>query len=212
MRRKQRGLRLFVSVLACALAVAVAAAAQSEVPAGTRFLVELRDKLEAKKIKRGKEFEARTIEALRAGDGSYIPAGARLKGRVSSADDNKLLLRFEQIDTGRGKAPIVARVIGVMNEKDVRKKAGDEGEIHASGGRGKTAAIGAAVGAGIGAAVGASQAGGKGAAIGAGTGAGAGALIGAAAGGKDLVLEKGTRIELELDRPLVVASSRWSGF
>jgi hypothetical protein len=106
----------------------------------------------------------------------------------------------------------VARVIGVMNEKDVRKKAGDEGEIHASGGRGKTAAIGAAVGAGIGAAVGASQAGGKGAAIGAGTGAGAGALIGAAAGGKDLVLEKGTRIELELERPLLVASSRWSSY
>lgn len=199
-------------LFAGALAMAPALAGQSEVPAGTRFLVELRDKLEGKKIKRGKDFEARTLEALRASDGSVISAGAKLKGRVSSVQDNKMLLRFEQIETSRGRAPIVATVVNVIGEKDVRKKAGEEGEIRASGGRGKSTAIGAAVGAGIGAAVGASQAGQKGAAIGAGTGAAAGALIGAAAGGKDLVLEKGTRLELELDRPLVFAYSRWGAY
>lgn len=212
MRTKRISAIIPLVALACVLAMAPAAAAQSEVPAGTRFVVELRDKLEAKKIKRGKDFEARTLEALRASDGSIISAGAKLKGRVSSVEDNKVLLRFEQIETSRGRVPIVARVIGVMNEKDVSKKAGEEGEIKASGGRGRSAAIGAAVGAGIGAAVGATQAGQKGAAIGAGTGAAAGALIGAAAGGKDLVLEKGTRLEVELDRPLVFAYSRWGGY
>ncbi len=67
------------------------------------------------------------------------------------------------------------------------------------------AAIGAIVGAGIGAGVGATQKGRKGAVVGAGGGALAGGLIGAAAGGKSLVLQKGTRLELELDRPLVLA-------
>ena len=53
--------------------------------------------------------------------------------------------------------------------------------------------------------VGAQQGGGRGAAIGAGTGAVAGALIGTAAGGKDLVLENGARLELQLDRPLLLS-------
>ncbi|MGH9556160.1 MAG: hypothetical protein ACRD2Y_10100 [Terriglobales bacterium] len=181
------------------------AAAQSEIPAGTRFLVELRDKLEAKKIKPGKKFEARTLEALRASDGRILSAGAKLKGRVSSVQHNKMMLRFEQIDTGRGKEPIIATVVGVAGEKDVRAK-GNEGELQAAGHRGRDAAIGAAVLGGIGAALGATQDGGRGAAIGAGSGAAAGGLIGAAAGGKDLVLQSGSRLELQLDRPLTFKS------
>ncbi len=179
------------------------ALAQAEIPAGTRFLVELRDKLEAKKVKRGKEFRARTIEALVATDGSVIPAGSKLKGRVAYASDNELRLDFYRIETRRGKRPLAATVVRVYDEKNVKKKAGDEGEIKSSGGRGKSAAIGAAIGAGIGAGVGAAQGGGKGAAIGAAAGAGGGALIGAATGGKDLVLRKGANLELELYRPLI---------
>lgn len=174
-----------------------------EIPAGTRFLVELRTKLEAKKIKPGKKFEARTLEALQADDGSFLPAGAKLKGRVTYAKHNELVLRFERFYVPGDKVPVVASVVGVLGEKNVKEKAGREGEIKAEGGRGKSAAIGAVVGGGVGAAVGAAKDGAKGAAIGAGIGAGAGALIGAAAGGRDLVLHKGTRLELELDRPLV---------
>ena len=195
-------------VLLCVLAVALPAAAQSEVPEGTRFLVELRDKLEAKKVKEGKKFEARTLEALRATDGSYIKADAKVKGRVTYVRDNEMLLRFEQIDTGRGKVPLVATVVGVIGEKNVRSKAGKEGEIKSDGGGGRNAAVGAAIGAAVGAGVGASRGGAKGAAIGAGTGAAAGALIGAAAGGRDLKLEKGTRLELVLDRPLMFRPKR----
>lgn len=180
------------------------AVADSEVPAGTRFLVEIKDKLEANKVKRGKKFEARTLEVLRANDGRWIPAGAKLKGQVSYVEDNKMMLRFEQIETRRGKVPLIASVVQVRDEKNVQKSPGDEGEIKASGGRGKSAAIGAVVGGGIGAAIGARQGGGKEAALGAGSGAAVGALIGAAAGGKDLVLYEGTRLELQLDRPLAV--------
>ncbi len=192
--------------LALGLLAAGAPAAQAqEIPAGTRFVIELRDKLEAKKLKRGKEFHARTLEALHASDGSVIPAGAKVKGRVAYASDNELRLDFFRIETKRGKIPISASVISVPGEKDVKRKAGKEGEIKSEGGRGKSAAIGAAIGAGVGATVGASAGGGREAAIGAATGAAGGALIGAAAGGKDLVLRKGAEIELELDRPLYYA-------
>jgi len=174
----------------------------SEVPPGTRFMVELRDKLVAKEVKKGKKFEVRTLEALTASDGSQIPAGAKIKGRVTSVRNNEMVLRFEEIDTGRGKSPIVASVAGVAGEKDVKAKVGKEGEISSSGGRGKSAAIGSAVGAAIGAGVGAAKGGGANTAIGAGIGAGAGAGVGAAAGGRDLELTKGTRLDVVLDRPL----------
>lgn len=188
-----------------ALGLAPLAQAQGSVPAGTRFLVELRDELKAEKVKVGKKFDARTLEALQLNDGTWIDAGAKIKGRVSYVRDREMQLAFERIETRRGKVPIVATVVSVVGEKGVRERAGDEGEIKASGGRGRNAAIGAAIGAGVGAAVGATQAGGKGAAIGAAAGAGGGALIGAASGGRDLVLHKGARLELVLERPLYFA-------
>lgn len=181
----------------------------TEVPAGTHFLVELRTKLKGEKVKPGKKFKARTLEALYGSDGTIIPPGATLKGRVAHAEKRGMILRFEQIKVGHDYVPIVATVVGVLGEKNVKESTGREGEIKAKGGRGKNAAIGTAVGAGIGAGVGAATAGGvKGTAIGAGIGAGAGALIGAASGGKSLVLNKGTRLELELDRPLAFQEKR----
>jgi hypothetical protein len=170
-------------------------------------VVELKNKLEAKKIRPGKKFEARTVEALHA-PGDEIPAGATLKGRVSHVNDNSVILRFERIQTKHGNSPIVASVVRVLGERDVSREVGSEGEIRAQGGRGRGAAIGATVLGGIGAATGAVTAGGKGAAVGAGTGAGAGAAIGALAGGRDLVLPEETRLEIRLDRPLSFESSR----
>ena len=178
------------------------ARAESEVPAGTRFLVELRDKLDAKKVKVGKKFEARTIEPIQATDGSTIPAWTKVTGEVTYVRDDQMVLRFNRIEPPGGKKPLVATVTRVVGEKDVKGKAGEEGELKAKGRRGRDAAIGAVVLGGIGAAVGATQAGAKGAAIGGGAGAATGAVIGAAAGGGHLVLNQGTRIEVQLDRPL----------
>jgi hypothetical protein len=110
-------------------------AGQSEVPVGRRFVVELRSKLEAHKLKQGKEFEARTVEALRASDGRMTP---------------------------RGKQPLVAMATGVLGERQVEVDPGREGEIRADSNRGRNAAIGALVVGGMGAAVGASRSGGKG--------------------------------------------------
>jgi hypothetical protein len=97
---------------------------------------------------------------------------------------------------------LIASVIGVTGEKDVRAKVGEEGEIRSSGGRGKNAAIGSAIGAAAGTGIGAARGGAKNTAIGAGIGAAAGAAVGAAAGGRDLELTKGTRLDVVLERPL----------
>jgi hypothetical protein len=203
MRPRQAPAVLLLVLSLIALGSGSALALQnSEVPAGTRFMVELRDKLEAKNVKKGKKFEVRTLEALTANDGSQIPAGAKIKGRVTSVSNHEMVLRFEEIDTKNGKSPIIASVAGVTGEKDVKAKVGKEGEISSSGGRGKSAAIGSAVGAAIGAGVGAARGGAANTAIGAGIGAGAGAGVGAAAGGRDLELTKGTRLDVVLDRPL----------
>lgn len=199
---------LLVLTVALAFPLRVTATPASEVPAGTKFIVELRDKLEAKKVKVGKKFDARTLEALRASDGSTIPAGKKLKGRVSFVEFNKMALRFEEIDTGRGKVPIVATVSGVVGERGVQPVTGEEGEIKSKSSRARGTLAGAAIGAGVGAGVGATQGGKKGAAIGAGVGAAGGAVVGALIGGSDLTLDKGTRLELELDRPLTFELKR----
>lgn len=206
---KTRGLcRIASSLMGAAMLaawlVSPALAEYREVPAGTRFMVELRDKLDAEKVKPGKKFSATTLESLQMTDGTVVPPEAKLKGRVSYVEGKKMVLRFERIETRYGKYPIVASVVSVVGERDVKDEVGPEGEIKAEGGRGKSAAIGAVIGGGLGAAIGASQKGGKGAAIGAGAGGATGALIGAAAGGKRLVLQKGARLEVELERPLTI--------
>lgn len=193
-----------IAILAAFLAVFMTAGAVEEVPAGSRFVVELRDTLKAKKVKRGKRFEARTLEAVRTPGGLVVPPGAKLRGTVTHVERDGLLLRFEQIRTPYGERPLVATVTRVLGEKRVRESTNAEGEIRAEGNRGRNAAVGAAVGGGIGAAVGASQAGGRGAALGGASGAGLGAVIGAAAGGAELELLKGTRLELQLERPLLL--------
>lgn len=104
-----------VLVLLCALAAPLLlpwrllAAPAAEVPAGTHFLVELRDKLDAKKIKVGKKFKAETLEALQASDGNIVPAGAKLKGHVSFVEYNKMMLRFERIDPKAESCPSLPR-------------------------------------------------------------------------------------------------------
>jgi hypothetical protein len=206
-----------VLVLLCALAaplllpLGLSAAPAAEVPVGTHFLVELRDKLDAKKIKVGKKFKAETLEALQASGGNIVPAGAKLKGHVSFVEYNKMMLRFERIECKSGKLPIVATVSRVLVEKGISGKVGEEGEegeIRTQHSRARGAIAGAAIGAGVGAAVGASQGGKRGAGIGAAIGAGAGGVVGAIIGSGDLVLQKGTRLELELARPLLFEPRR----
>ncbi len=177
------------------------------VPTGTRFLVRLEDELNTAKIQKNKRFKVHTLEPLEAGNGITIPTGAEIRGHVSGVepggltDRARLWLTFDEIHAPSGTLPIIAEVAGVPGEHSVKQDDTKEGEIEARTNKGRREAESAAAGAAIGAAAGAKHGGGKGAAIGAAAGAAAGFLVSSGLG-QELDLPKGTKLELELVRPL----------
>jgi hypothetical protein len=115
----------------------------------------------------------------------------------------RLLLSFDQIETQRGWVPLVATVTGVPGEHGVNQETGREGEIERPPVDKRRAAEAVAVGAGVGTLAGVAAGGGKGAVIGAAAGAGLGLGAGILLD-RDFRLEKGTQMEVQLDRPLIV--------
>jgi hypothetical protein len=175
------------------------------IPEGTRFLIRLNDKLDTRKLQPGKHFKAKLAEDLVAGNGVAIPRGKTIKGHVSSIEQGlhaRMMLSFDEIDTGHGSMPLIATVTGVPGDHAV-KEPGEEGELQRKGMSKEHEIEAVAVGAGIGAAAGAIKGGGKGAGIGAGAGAGVGAIAGLLTD-HDLRLEKGTVLEVRLDHPLQI--------
>jgi len=177
------------------------------IPEGTRFLIRLNDRLDTRNLQVGKHFKAKLAEDLVAGNGAVIPRGKTVKGHVSSVEQGlhtRLLLSFDEIDTGHGSMPLIATITGVPGDHAV-KEAGEEGELQRRGMSPEHEIEAVAVGAGIGAAAGAVKGGGKGAGIGAGAGAGVGAIAGLLTD-HDLRLEKGSVLEVRLDHPLQIPS------
>ncbi len=176
------------------------------IPDGTRFMIRLDDTLDTAKLKPGKKFTAKLSEDLTAPDGSVIPAGKKIHGHVSSVDRGmhaQMLLSFDEIETRHGWRPLIATVTGVPGEHAVKEETGREGEIQKRGTDKTRVLEGAAMGAVVGAAAGAVTAGPHGAII----GAAAGGALGGGAGlitNRDLKLNKGTSLEVRLDRPLQV--------
>ena len=180
--------------------------ADNYIPDGTRFMIQLNDKLDTAKVKPGKKFQARLAEDLTAPNGTVIPAGKKVKGHVSEVDTGlhaRMLLSFDEIETNHGWRPLIATVTGVPGEHAVKEETGPEGEIQKRGADKTRALEGAAVGAAVGATAGAITAGPHGAII----GAVAGGALGGGAGiltNRNLTLNKGTELEVRLDRPLQV--------
>lgn len=175
------------------------------IPEGTRFLVRLNDRLDTRKLEAGKHFKAKLAEDLVAGNGAVIPHGKTIRGHVSSVEQGlhaRMMLSFDEIDTGHGNMPLIATITGVPGDHAV-KEPGEEGELQRKGMSKQHEIEAVAVGAGIGAAAGAAKGGGKGAGIGAGAGAGVGAIAGLLTD-HDLRLEKGTVLEVRLDHPLQI--------
>jgi len=184
------------SVLAQAVDPAIAPKAPPNVvPEGTTFLVRLQDKLDTAQLHPGQHFKVKLDEDLIAANGKMIPRGKSIKGHVSSVEHGlhaRLLLSFDEIETRRGWVALIATVIGVPNERGL-KAPGSEGEIERKGTSVKQtvedAAVAAAAGTGAGGA----------------SGAGAGAMASLLAN-RDLRLEKGTTLEVRLDRALQIPS------
>lgn len=177
------------------------------VPQGTIFLIQLSDQLDTRTVKAGDHFHARLAEPLVAADGQTIQSGKKIKGHVSAVEPGfrtRMILSFDEIETARGWVPLIATVTGVPGEHGLRQ-IGEEGEIGRQGMSKEQIAEAIVVGAGRGAAEGEKSGGKRGAAAGAGSGA-ADAAVSAFESGHDLVLEKGTALEIRLDRNLGVAS------
>jgi hypothetical protein len=175
------------------------------VPAGTIFLIQLSDQLDTRTVKAGDPFQARLAESLVTASGQTIASGKKIKGHVSAVQPGfrmRLILSFDEIETARGWVPLIATVTGVPGEHGLRQ-IGDEGEIGRQGMTKEQIAEAIVVGAGKGAAEGEESGGKRGAAAGAGSGAAQGA-VSAFESGHALILEKGTALEIRLDRNLGV--------
>jgi hypothetical protein len=210
-RRLHFGVRLTAPliVLSCMSLVAqdASTAPANVVPQGTVFLIQLSDRIDTRTVKAGDHFQARLAEPLVAANGQTIEPGKKIKGHVSAVEPGlrtRVILSFEEIDTARGWVPLIATVTGVPGEHGLRQ-IGEEGEISRQGMSREQIAEAIVVGAGKGAEAGERSGGKRGAAAGAGSGAADGAMS-AFESGHDLVLEKGTALEIRLDRNLRVAS------
>jgi hypothetical protein len=175
------------------------------IPDGTAFVVRLDDTLDTSRLQSGKRFKAKLAEDMVGPDGTALFRGSKVHGHVSSVENgfhSRLLLSFDEIQTDHGWVPLIATVTGVPGEHGL-KPPDEEGDIERTGPNKRRSVEGAAVGAGVGAVGGAAAGGGKGAAIGAGIGAGLGAAAGLLSD-HTLRLQKGTVLEVRLDRPLQV--------
>jgi hypothetical protein len=179
----------------------------NSVPRGTIALIQLSDRLDTHTAKAGDHFQARLAEPLATASGKTIETGRKIKGHVSAVMPGlrtRLLLSFDEIETANGWFPLIATVIGVPGEHGL-KQIGEEGEIGRQGLTKEQIAEAVVVGAGEGAEAGMHSGGKRAAVNGAGSGAANGALS-AFESGHDLVLEKGTALEIRLDRNLALPS------
>jgi hypothetical protein len=196
------------SLLAQTTAPAVASIPRpNAVPEGTTFLVRLEDRLDTAELHPGQHFKVKLDEDLVAANGKMIPRGKKIKGHVSSVEHGlnaRLLLSFDEIETRHGWVALIATVIGVPNERGLKAQE-SEGEIERKGTSAKQTVEDAAAGAALGASAGAAARSAKDAGSGAATGASAGAMASLLAN-RDLRLEKGTTLEVRLDRALQIPS------
>lgn len=179
--------------------------ADNMVPQGTIFLIQLSDQLDTRTVKAGNHFHARLAETLASVDGHTIESGRKIKGHVSAVIPGfrtRMILSFDEIETGRGWVPLIATVTGVPGEHGLRQ-IGEEGEIGRQGMTKEEIAEAIVVGAGRAAIEGKKSGGNRGAVTAAGSGAAQGA-VSAFESGHDLILEKGTALEIRLDRNLPV--------
>lgn len=179
----------------------------SRAPSGTEFMVRLEDAISTKDAKGGNRFQARTLEPLIAADGTVLRAGALLRGHVDKVEAAhktgraRIWLTFDDVKTPNGWSPLVADVFDIPGVHSIKVDYNKESEIEARTSNRQQQAEAAAAGAFVGAAPGVASHNGKDAASGAAVGAAA-AFMAASGLGQELILEKDTKLELILERPL----------
>lgn len=156
------------------------------IPYGTTLLVRLEDKLDASRIQPGKRFKAKLAEDLMGPDETTVRRGSKIRGHVSAVGNGfhpRLLLSFDEIETQRGWAPLMATIIDVPGEHGLTVRAEGGIERQGQGGGEHRDPDSDGIGAKAGAAAG---------------------VVQAIFSDHRLQLLKGTMLELRLDRPLQV--------
>jgi len=183
------------------------AVAPDEVDSGTRFLMRLDDPISTKESKKGDLFTAETLDRLYTADGTALTPGAKIRGHIDRIDGAgktgraRLWLAFDDIQTPNGWLPLVAMVTAVPGLHSIRVDYTRDGEIEANTTRRQEAIEAAAAGALVGSAAGVASKDPKDAAMGAATAAAAAYMV-ASGIGQEVTLNKDTKIEVILERPL----------
>ena len=188
-------------------------AASYTVPSGTRILLTLVNSLNTKHSREGDRVYLQTAFPVSASDRIVIPRGASVTGTVTDskrpgrvAGKGELYIRFDSLTLSNG---VTRDFRARLSNADTRKGTvdRDEGKVTGAGNRGgdaKTVARDAGMGASVGGIAGAASGNaGKGLGIGGAAGAAAGLATVLIRRGPDVVLPKGTKVEMVLDRDLV---------
>jgi hypothetical protein len=192
------------------------------IPQGMNLPVVLTGSLSSGNARIGDRIEARIVETVNLGETS-IPAGSTVIGQVTESTSGKRLsksgmlgMKFTRLSTPDGaETPISAHISGkVGTYEDIGSDSTDILKGETTSGRVKNALLQSAVGAGGGALLGTAVGGIAGGGRGAGRGAWAGLAIGAGLGaahsllvrkGKDVNVESGTPLTLQLDAPASIS-------
>jgi hypothetical protein len=152
---------------------------------GKTFAIRLETKLDVSQVRPGKHFKAKLVEDLVGPDETMILHGSTIKGHVSDVGNGfhpRLLLSFDEIETQRGWAPLMATIIDIPGEHGLItqeegsiERRGQSSDHHDPDSDGIAAKAGAAAG-----------------------------VVRAVFSDHRLQLQKGTILEVRLDRPLPV--------
>jgi hypothetical protein len=187
----------------------ISPAADAIIPEGTRINLQLNDRISTQSNSEGDSFKAIVTEPVYVGERMAVPKGSVVSGSISRIlrpgrfkGKAAMTLLFQSINIpGRGELPIVASLTGV--DREGNRGINTEGTIQGEGSEGKDIArvlTPGLAGAGIGTLAG----GGKGAGIGAGIGVAVGLATVFNSRGKDIVMRRGSALEISLDKALSV--------
>ena len=195
-------------------ATAPAAAQSSDtrmvVPVNTTIPVSLRNTISSRTAYVGQAIYCQTVYPVAVNDRIVIPVGSYVKGAVAQVvragrvkGTAKIGLRFESITLRSGVTRPLRATLSSYGGNGAEGFSRDEGKIEGESSKKEAAERIASTGV-QGALVGAIAGRGKGAGIGAGSGGGAGLIWVLATRGKEIVLQPGTSLELQLTAPLTL--------
>jgi type IV secretion system protein VirB10 len=186
------------------------------IPVGTRIPLSLKQAISTKTARDGDPVYAETAFPFVVNDRVVIPAGTYVQGKVTRVQRGghvkgraELLVHFTSMIYPSGYTVMLGGSVENTPGADKTSMKDSEGTIRQDSDVGKKVGA-AAQGAGTGAVIGAITNGGKGAGIGAGIGGVAGLAIAMLSRGADVRLERGTSIEMEIQREVTVDPSRIS--